>query len=207
MRAAISRPAAAVRARARSSIAAIDVDADDVIAVPGERHRDPARPDGELDDRAAGSPREGPVQVDVARILAEVEVVQARDRRGERFRIGHAADASGRRRAARRFSGRRRPSIAGRSGWPAVNRTFRPSRCLTASAEMASSAQRFAIIAVDSAQSYGGETSTMSMPASSTLPTIRRTARSSSRGSSPPGSGVPVPGAEPGSTTSMSTDR
>ena len=38
----------------------------------------------------------------------------------------------------------------------------------------------------------------MSIPASSTAPTIRRIARSSSRVSSPPGSGVPVPGREPG---------
>jgi hypothetical protein len=53
-------------------------------------------------------------------------------------------------------------------------------------------------MAVDSAQSYGGETSTMSMPASSTGRRSGGSARSSSRGSIPPGSGVPVPGAEPG---------
>ena len=35
----------------------------------------------------------------------------------------------------------------------------------------------------------------------------RRTASRSWRLDKPPGSGVPVPGAEPGSTTSMSTDR
>ena len=34
-----------------------------------------------------------------------------------------------------------------------------------------------------------------------------RTARSRSAGFIPPGSGVPVPGAKPGSSTSMSTDR
>ena len=36
---------------------------------------------------------------------------------------------------------------------------------------------------------------------------MRRTASSSWRLLSPPGSGVPVPGAEPGSTTSTSTDK
>jgi hypothetical protein len=36
---------------------------------------------------------------------------------------------------------------------------------------------------------------------------MRRTASSNWRLVSPPGSGVPVPGAEPGSTTSTSTDK
>jgi hypothetical protein len=36
---------------------------------------------------------------------------------------------------------------------------------------------------------------------------MRRTASSSCRPVNPPGSGVPVPGAMPGSTTSMSTDK
>ena len=62
-------------------------------------------------------------------------------------------------------------------------------------------------MAVISAWSYGGATSTTSIAARSTVPTMRRTARSSSRVSMPPGSGVPVPGAMPGSTTSMSIDR
>ena len=67
-----------------------------------------------------------------------------------------------------------------------------------ASALIASSAQRLAAIAVVSAWSYGGETSTMSIPARSTAPTIWRIARRTSRVSMPPGSGVPVPGAMPG---------
>ena len=63
---------------------------------------------------------------------------------------------------------------------------------------------RFAAIAVVSAWSYGGLTSTTSMPARSTAATTWRTARRTSRVSIPPGSGVPVPGAIPGSMTSMS---
>ena len=49
-------------------------------------------------------------------------------------------------------------------------------------------------MAVVSAWSYGGDTSTMSMPARSTAATIWRMARRTSRLSIPPGSGVPVPG-------------
>ena len=45
------------------------------------------------------------------------------------------------------------------------------------------------------------------MPAIGTSIAIRRTASSSCRLVSPPGSGVPVPGAMPGSTTSTSTER
>ena len=58
-----------------------------------------------------------------------------------------------------------------------------------------------------SAWSNGGDTSTTSMPASGSSIAIRRTASSNCRPVRPPGSGVPVPGAIPGSTTSMSTDR
>ena len=50
-----------------------------------------------------------------------------------------------------------------------------------------------------SAWSYGGETSTTSIPTTGSSRQIRRTASSSWRDDSPPGSGVPVPGAEPGS--------
>jgi hypothetical protein len=60
---------------------------------------------------------------------------------------------------------------------------------------------------VISAWSYGGDTSTTSTPASGNSMAMRRTASSSWRLVSPPGSGVPVPGADPGSTTSMSTER
>ena len=45
------------------------------------------------------------------------------------------------------------------------------------------------------------------MPASGISIAIRRTASSNCRPVRPPGSGVPVPGAMPGSTTSMSTER
>ena len=45
------------------------------------------------------------------------------------------------------------------------------------------------------------------MPATGSSRQIRRTASSSSRADRPPGSGVPVPGAWPGSQTSMSTER
>ena len=45
------------------------------------------------------------------------------------------------------------------------------------------------------------------MPATGSSRQMRRTASSSSREVSPPGSGVPVPGAWPGSQTSMSTER
>ena len=98
--------------------------------------------------------RERQVEVDVAGIVGEVEVVQPREGVAPRSRSQRS------RRHARRSLRRRLAAVpSGRA---------RPSRRLTASAEMASRAQRFAIIAVDSAQSYGGETSTMSMPARST---------------------------------------
>ena len=47
-----------------------------------------------------------------------------------------------------------------------------------------------------SAWSYGGETSTTSIPARRSSVASRRTARSASRAVIPPGSGVPVPGRE-----------
>ena len=73
--------------------------------------------------------------------------------------------------------------------------------------DSASSTTRLARNAVISAWSYGGATSTTSIPATGSSIAIRRTASSSCRPVSPPGSGVPVPGAMPGSTTSTSTDR
>ena len=66
------------------------------------------------------------------------------------------------------------------------------------SALIASITVRCARIAVTSAWSYGGDTSTTSIPTSSTWLTIWRTARRSSRASIPPASGVPVAGAMPG---------
>ena len=58
---------------------------------------------------------------------------------------------------------------------------------------------------VISAWSYAGATSTMSAPTRFSALKDRRIA-SSSRLSSPPDSGVPVPGANAGSSTSMSTE-
>ena len=186
IRAATSGPAASMRARARSSIA-----------------RSMSTPTTRWPSSASGTAMR-PLPTASSRIGPPVRRASARNRstspgstlRSRSYRRAIASAAVSVKRATRR---RPRPSAGTGPRWPA--------RRFTASAEIASRATRFAIIAVDSAQSYGGETSTMSMPASSTAPTIWRTARSSSRGSIPPGSGVPVPGAEPGSTTSMSTDR
>ena len=112
------------------------------------------RPDRELDDRSADPLRQGAIQVEVAGILGEVEVVEARQRRRARLRVD----------VAPRSVRRRREPV------PRAVRTARPRRrgASPRGREIASSAQRLASIAVDSAQSYGGETSTMSMPASST---------------------------------------
>ena len=88
--------------------------------------------------------REGEVQVEIARIVLEVEVVQAGEGPG----------------AGRRLCGRppgsraRHPPKASPAVVPGpANRTGRPARRLTASALMASSAARFAIIEVVSAWS------------------------------------------------------
>ena len=66
---------------------------------------------------------------------------------------------------------------------------------------------RFARNAVTSAWSYGGETSTTSTPQIGSSHANLRTASRSCLPVIPPGSGVPVPGAIPGSTTSTSTER
>ena len=70
-----------------------------------------------------------------------------------------------------------------------------------------SSAARSPASAVMPAGSNGGQTSTTSAAQSSTSRPTRRSAARSSRVVSPPGSGVPVPGAKAGSRTSMSTVR
>ena len=148
----------------------VEVDAGDTVARHGQRDGEPAATDGQLEDRAASSVGERAVQVEVARIVLQVEVVQARERA--------------------------RGGGIGRSDQPAAGsqRTVPPAAFRTASALIASSAARFAAIAVVSAWSYGGDTSTTSIPASSTAPTIWRTARRTSRVSIPPGSGVPGAG-------------
>ena len=60
----------------------VDVDARDVVAGLGERDRQPSGAGGELEDRPAGPRREGEVEVEVARVVGEVEVVEPRERRG-----------------------------------------------------------------------------------------------------------------------------
>jgi hypothetical protein len=57
--------------------------------VAGRRERDgkPAAAHGELKDRAAGAVGQGEVQVEIARVVDEVEVVQPREG-GRRFPVG-----------------------------------------------------------------------------------------------------------------------
>ena len=57
----------------------VEVDAGDPVAGRGERDGQPAGPDRELEDRAAGPLGEREVQVEVARVVDEVEVVQPRE--------------------------------------------------------------------------------------------------------------------------------
>ena len=87
------RRASAGRGRAPARVGApsgavehrrVEVDAGHVVAGLGERDGEPAGPDGELEDRAAGPPGQGEIEVEVARVLDEVEVVQAGERRGGR---------------------------------------------------------------------------------------------------------------------------
>ena len=66
---------------------------------------------------------------------------------------------------------------------------------------------RCAAAAVMSAWSYGGETSTTSIAASSTAADDLPDRAQQLAGQHPARLGVPVPGAMPGSITSMSTDR
>ncbi|NDD51912.1 MAG: 4-aminobutyrate--2-oxoglutarate transaminase [Actinobacteria bacterium] len=66
---------------------------------------------------------------------------------------------------------------------------------------------RGAMQAIELVMSNGGDTSTTSMPTTGSSRQILLTASNSSLEVIPPGSGVPVPGAIPGSTTSMSTDK
>ena len=75
-----------------------------------------------------------------------------------------------------------------------------------ASAEMSSYATCAAAMPVTSAWSYAGATSTTSAPTRCT-PLSPRSTASSSRLVMPPASGVPVPGANAGSSTSMSTEQ
>ena len=173
----------------------------DVVAGSGERHADSALPAGTArgSGRRAGC-REREVHVDVARIVGEIEVVVARQRAAGALRRG--APVGAQRPVPVAWS--RPPPSTLSVAW----RTARPSRFRTARALIASSTQR---CAAGGRYRRRGRTAATPRrcpsPPARTRPTMRRIARSSSRVSMPPGSGVPVPGAMPGSITSMSIDR
>ena len=141
------RPASAARRSGTVEHRRIDVDGRHPVAGGRERHGQPAASGGELEDRPVGPVGEGEVQVEVARIVDEVEVVQPGQRRRRRGigSVEHAADER----------------LGGRGRLPADRRRRRAGA--TARALIASRAARFAAIAVVSAWSYGGETSTMSI--------------------------------------------
>ena len=108
----------------------VDVDPRDVITLGGQRNRKPARTYAQLEDRPTGPPCEGPVEVEVARVVDEVDVIQA----GERLRAGLG-------RVAHQL----------REDPLSLQRTVRPAAFLAASAPMASRITRLAAIAVVSA--------------------------------------------------------
>ena len=110
----------------------VDVDAGDLVARLGQRDGQPPGPDRELEDRAVGAVGQREVEVEVARVVDEVEVVEA-CQRGR----GRGVGAVERR---------------GVDGQPS-QRTRPPSRRLTARALIASSAARLAAAAVVSAWS------------------------------------------------------
>jgi hypothetical protein len=58
------------------------VDARHAMAGLGERDGQPTGPDREFEDRTLGAIGERQVQVDIARVVDEIEVVQAGERRG-----------------------------------------------------------------------------------------------------------------------------
>ena len=105
----------------------IAIDGRYLVTRGGQRHGDPSRAGTHLEDRPAGPRGEGEVEVQVARVVREVEVVQAREGggldRGPLAASARAADlspAGGR--AGRPPSSRRVPqSPRGPRGW-------RPSR-------------------------------------------------------------------------------
>ena len=141
-------------------------------ARPRRAGRRVGRSRGQLEDRAVRSGRQGQYRSRSPGSSDRSRSYSRRDRRG-----GSHGSVGG--------------SITRSRSLPADRRA---GGLAAASALMASSAARLAAIAVVSAWSYGGDTSTTSMPASSTAPTIWRIARRTSRVSIPPGSGVPVPG-------------
>ncbi len=98
----------------------------------GQRDRQPTGTDCEFEDRAFGALGEREVEVEIARFVGEVEVIQPRER-GRRRGVGSIE--------RRGFDGQ------------ASQRTRPPARRRTASALIASRAARFAAIAVVSAWS------------------------------------------------------
>ena len=100
---------------------------------------------------------------------------------------------------------RARPSRVQRVAPSAVGFIRPASRRTLASPASTSKMHRCATFTVQSAWSYAGATSIRSKPTSGVSRASRRSARSRSAEVSPPGSGVPVPGANAGSRQSMST--
>ncbi len=93
-----------------------------------DRHRDPARADTELEHPSTRPVRQRSVQVHIARVVGKIQIVEPGERRGGRLggALLHALTSA---------------------------RTHPPALRFTASALIASSASRFAAIAVVSAWS------------------------------------------------------
>jgi hypothetical protein len=103
-----------------------------MVACLGQRDRQPAGADAQLEDRALGAIGKREVEIEIAGVVGKVEVVQAREcGRGGGVRAIELSRVDGQR----------------------SQRTVRPDWRLTASALMASRAARLAAIAVVSAWS------------------------------------------------------
>ena len=105
----------------------VDVDGPDLVTCGCQRDGEPATPGGKLEDRAVRAVGQGEVEIEVVRIVAEVEVIQP-----------------GEFPCSRRIGGFDHPAAGSQ-------RTGRPAALRTASALIASSAARLATIAVVSA--------------------------------------------------------
>ena len=129
----------------------VEVHAGHVVAGGRERDRQATRADGKLEDPATGPGGQREIEVEIARVIGEIEVVQARE--GLRVRLG--------RRRGRRTGGLARGLPTGPPGCRLAGhrdtaRSWRivwPASRLAASAEMTSRATRLAAIAVTSAWS------------------------------------------------------
>ena len=91
----------------------VEVDAGDPVAGLGQRDRQPTGADGELEDRAVGALGQREVEVEVARVVDEIEVVQARE--GVRRRGVGAVEGRSRSMVSPPSGSGRRPG-AGRRG-------------------------------------------------------------------------------------------